>query len=141
MGIKFNYPPKLDEHMLRALHAISTKAVNGTITPLLVDYTNQRVGVKTTTPQYPLDVASDARIQGMLLMNSAFVLGMLSARNLDVPGAGSFNILSALQAYLNSVDILGSLTVGRLLVWNRARTRRYELIVDNDGALSVDPIE
>ena len=43
-------PTLRDTALYRLLQDLLRRAVDGTVAPLFVDYTNQRIGVRTTTP-------------------------------------------------------------------------------------------
>lgn len=87
------------EGLISCLLEIVRRAIDGTVLPLFVDNTNQRVLIGATS-------ATTSNI-GKLEVTG----------DIKVIGGGSGIIIS-----------------------NRAGTAYYRLVVDNDGALSVDPI-
>lgn len=99
MSIKIPTPLKADPALYQFLLEILRRAVDGTVVPLFVDYSNNRIiigGVSASASPATIEVA-----QG----------------DIKVVSAGSGIILS-----------------------NRGGTQYYRLVVENDGALSVDPL-
>ena len=92
--------PNETEGLLGALLEIVRRAIDGTVPPLVVDQTNQRVLIGTTSAT----TSSIGKVE-------------VKGGDLKIVDAGNGLILS-----------------------NRAGTAYYRLVVDNDGALSVDPL-
>ena len=74
MAIPAPYYSELDPRLKAVLDQITTKAVNGTVVPLFVDYKNQRVGIGNSVPAVPLHVSGETRIDNRLIFQAGNIM-------------------------------------------------------------------
>ena len=147
MAIPAPYYSELDPRLKAVLDQITTKAVNGTVVPLFVDYKNQRVGIGNSVPAVPLHVSGETRIDNRLIFQAGYCLGMLSAQSLDVTSTLTTQLFGAIKSTIASLDVaqvfrvwMGDVTTeqpGRgIVVRTPDGTKSYRIAVDNAGAVT-----
>ena len=115
----------LDPKIKRIFDEISFRAVNGRLEPLYVDENNRRIGILTTSPQYPLDVNGNARVLGRLQTDTLVALGAVHLGSLDVPTTVSTKRLAVQeQANINNLNLYGTIQSG-LINFNLGAWQTY----------------
>ena len=81
---------------------------------LYLDVTNRRIGVKTTSPQYPLDVNGVARVTDLEITNNSFQVGNVTldgSTNTISTSAQEFSIATADNTIVGNRVLIGDLEI------------------------------
>ena len=81
---------------------------------LYLDVTNRRIGVKTTSPQYPLDIQGVARVTDLEITNNSFQVGNVTldgANNTISTSAQEFSIATADNTIVGNRVLIGDLEI------------------------------
>lgn len=74
----------LDARLKKIFDEISFRAVNGRIEPFVVDERNNRIGILTSSPRYPLDINGNTNITGSLMVDTVNALKDIKTQFLGV---------------------------------------------------------
>ena len=81
---------------------------------LYLDVTNRRIGVKTTSPQYPLDINGVARVTDLEITNNTFQVGNVTlngSTNTISTSAQEFSIATADNTIVGNRVLIGDLEI------------------------------
>ena len=107
---------------------------------LYLDVTNRRIGVKTTNPQYALDIAGDARVTDLEITNTTFQVG-----NVTVDGATStistnaqeFAIATADNTIVGNRVLVGDLEINNNFIENTNTNSDLFIRANGTGVVNI----
>ena len=107
---------------------------------LYLDVTNRRIGVKTTNPQYALDVAGVARVTDLEITNTTFQVG-----NVTIDGATStistnaqeFAIATADNTIVGNRVVVGDLELNNTFIENTNTNDDLYIRANGTGTINI----
>ena len=107
---------------------------------LYLDVTNRRIGVKTTSPQYALDIAGTARVTDLEITNTTFQVG-----NVTINGATStisttaqeFSIATADNTIVGNRVIVGDLELNNNFIENTNTNSDLFIRANGTGEINI----
>ena len=107
---------------------------------LYLDVTNRRIGVKTTSPQYPLDINGVARVTDLEITNNTFQVGNITlngSTNTISTSAQEFNIATADNTIVGNRVLVGDLEINNNHIENTNTNSDLFIRANGTGNINV----
>ena len=107
---------------------------------LYLDVTNRRIGVKTTSPQYPLDINGVARVTDLEITNNTFQVGNITlngSTNTISTSAQEFNIATADNTIVGNRVLVGDLEINNNHIENTNTNNDLFIRANGTGNINV----
>ena len=107
---------------------------------LYLDVTNRRIGVKTTSPQYPLDINGVARVTDLEITNNTFQVGNVTlngSTNTISTSAQEFSIATADNTIVGNRVLIGDLEINNNHIENTNTNNDLFIRANGTGNINV----
>jgi hypothetical protein len=108
---------------------------------LYLDVNNRRIGVKTTTPQYPLDVAGIARVTDLEITNPVFTIGNVTingSTNTISTTAQEFRIATTDSVIIGNRVLVGDLEINDSFIENTNTNSDLYIRANGTGEVNIE---